>query len=52
MTLRLNYQIKHTENLFGGNSLKFFFQDLVTPKLNIIISTDASEIGWSITDGH
>ena len=45
---KLNYPIKHTVNLFGGNS----FQDLVIPKPEITIFTDASETGWGITDGH
>ena len=45
---KLNYPIKDTVNLFGGNS----FQDLVIPKPGITIFADASETGWGITDEH
>ena len=48
MMTKLNYPIKHTVNLFGGNS----FQDLVIPKPGITIFADASETGWGITDEH
>ena len=51
MTLKLTYQMNHAANLFGRN-IKNYFQDLFIPKPDITIFTDASEIGWGITDGH
>ena len=52
MILKLNYQVKHAVNLFGGNNVKNSFQDLVIPKPDITIFTDASETGCGKTDGH
>ena len=34
------------------HNIKNSFQDLVIPKPDITIFTDASEAGWGITDGH
>ena len=34
------------------HNIKNSFQDLVIPKPDITIFTDANETGWGITDGH
>ena len=44
MMLKLNYPMKHTVNLFGGN-IKNSFQDLVIPKTDITIFVDGSKHG-------
>ena len=41
-----------SELVWWKHNFKNSFQDLVIRKHDITIFTDASEIGWSITDGH
>ena len=40
------------ELVWWKHNIKNSFQDLVIPKLDITIFTDASETGWDITDAH
>ena len=41
-----------SELLWWKHNIKNSFQDLVIPKPDITIFTDASETGWGITDEH
>ena len=50
MKPKLNYQMKHTVTCLVEN-IKNYFKGLVTPKPDITIFTDVSEIDWGITDG-
>ena len=42
----------YSELVWWKHNIKDSFQDLVIPKPDITIFTDANGIGWSITDGH
>ena len=41
-----------SERVWWKHNIKNSFQDLVIPKPDITIFTNASETGWGITDGH